>query len=80
MEESEKARYPFAMAVHKALQDAVELSDVNMSYIVEGPGPMDFMEYAKFVGALLKVVQEEVVKIAMHVDDLESEVRRLKDE
>jgi len=80
MSESPLSR-PFSRSVHQALHDALELSEVNMRFIVEGGASgATFEEYAAFTGNLMRVIQEQLVIVAAHVDDLEAEVLRLKGE
>jgi hypothetical protein len=71
---------PISHSVYQALHDALELSDFNIRTIVEGPGPANLEDYAALVGRLMKEIQQQLVIVAMHLDDLVAEVRAMKDE
>jgi hypothetical protein len=68
---------PLSKSIYAALDAALELSDFNLRFITDGPQEADFGDFAVIVGQLLKVIQEQLVVVAAHVDDLEAEVRRL---
>jgi len=67
---------PIASEIYHSLEDAVQLSEASLNAIVNGPGEMTLAEFAEW-GRVVKAVQDNLVLLVCHVDDLMARVAEL---